>query len=105
MTTRQDLSAWERREVGHLRGQGENTGFRALTAVAHTKRVFTHDVLCFLAALLIFLVAFNLIPLFARQVDPHGLPEEVGGVKLTIPFLVSRLLLSLIEWFGDHESS
>lgn len=105
VTTRQALSALEMPEVGHFRWQVENNGFRALNTLAHTKRVFTHDAPSFLAALLIFFVAFNLIHLFASQVDPLWLHAERGGVKLTIPFLCSRLLLSLIEWFGHPDSS
>lgn len=83
----------------------ENNGFRALNRLAHTKRVLTHDAPSFLAALLLFLVAFTLIPLLASQIDPPWLQEELGGVTLTIPFLCSRLVLCLMELFGSHESS
>lgn len=101
VTTRQDLSALEMREVGHFRWQVENNGFRALNTLAHTKRVFTHEAHSFLAALLIFFVAFNLIHLFAGQLDPHWLRQEHGGVKVTIPWVCSQLFQSLIASYNE----
>ena len=105
LTTRPGLSALELREVGHRRWQVENNGFRALNALAHTKRVFTHDDHSFLAALLIFLVAFNLIHLFASQIDPHWLRQELGAVRVTISLVCSLLVESLFAQYGDLDSS
>lgn len=56
-------------EIGHPYRQVENKGFRALHALLPTKRAFTHDDHSFLAALLIFMGAFNLTYLFASQIE------------------------------------
>lgn len=79
LTTRPGLSALELREVGHRRWHVENHGFRALNALCHTKRVFTHDDHAFLAALLIFLVAFNLIHLWPARSPPTGCSTNWAG--------------------------
>lgn len=105
LTTRPGLPALQLREVGHRRWQVENNGFRALNTLAHTKRVFTHNDHSFLAALLIFFVAFNLIHLFASQVDQPWLHQEMGAVRFTIPFLCSLLVESLLAQYGDLDSS
>lgn len=81
----------------------ENNGWRALNALAHTKRVFTPDPHRFLAALLIFLVAFNLIHLFAHPVDPPWLHQHLGAVRVTLGLLCALLAESLVA--QDNDSS
>jgi len=105
VTTRPGLRALELREVGHRRWHVENNGFRALNALCHTKRVFTHDAHSFLAGLLIFLVAFDLIHLFASQVDPHWLHQEMGAVRFTLGLVCSLLAESLSAQYGDPDTS
>lgn len=105
VTTRPGLSAMELRELGHWRWHVENQGFRRLNALCHTKRVFTHNDHSFLAALLIFLVAFNLLHLFAAQIEPSWLQHELGQVRVTLSLICSVLLESWVTQYGDLDSS
>ena len=104
VTNGEDLSALQLRELGHIRWAIENNGFKELNKLVHTKRVFTHDGHSFLATLLIFFVAYNLILLFFAAVDKAWIYSRFGGVKVTIPFLCLLLFFSLIIEYGMSDT-
>lgn len=95
ISTRSDLSAFELRELGHLRWQIENNGFKSLNSLAFTKRVFTHHPHTFLAFLLTSFVAFNLITLFLASLDTALFSAIFGKAKFTLLLFCFFLLASL----------
>jgi len=100
ISTRDDLSANELRELGHIRWTIENNGFKHLNAIANTKRVFTHDPHSFIAALLIFFCAYNLINLFTATLSEKDISALFGKAKKTTSLVCLTLFFSLFSYFS-----
>lgn len=94
ITTFEELSAMEMRELGHLRWRIENNGFRALNDQTNCKHVYTHDENAFDALMMILFIAWNLLNAFVESLDKEELRKVFGKVKFTLRFFSSLLLRS-----------
>jgi len=94
ITTFEELSAMEMRELGHLRWRIENNGFRALNDQTNCKHVYTHDENAFDALMMILFTAWNLLNAYVESLDKEELRKVFGKVKFTLRFFSSLLLRS-----------
>ena len=95
----QPLTAEEMRELGHLRWDVENNGFKELNQKVKTKHIYSHDVKAQQAVILILFVVFNLLGLYLLFYLAKLTPFV--GMKQTRKFTVYylRCLLIVLAYF------
>jgi hypothetical protein len=93
------LDAEERRELGHLRWDVENNGFKELNQKVKTKHIYSHDVRAQQAVILILFVVFNLLGLYLLLYLAKLTPFV--GMKQTRKFAIFylRCLLIVLAYF------
>jgi hypothetical protein len=96
ISTWEGLTAWELRELGHLRWEIENNGFKALNQLTNCDHVYTHDRNAFEALMLIFFMVWDCLESFLSFKE--GLVERIRGmmgmVKVTRNLIWNLLPLS-----------
>ena len=100
ITTREDLTAEEIRELAHRRWTVENQGFKALNAQCGSKHTWANDPQAFEAQMLMRLVGFNLLQVYKHERQDVQVPEEYKGVQWTLKLLVEMLSESLVGLYG-----
>ena len=96
ITSLQELTAWEMRELGHWRWDIENNGFKVLNSLVHTKHLYSHQSQAAEAVLAILFLAGTLLQVFFATLSQEELEALVGKAKITQKFLQFLLLASLI---------
>lgn len=99
ITTDEDLTAEEMRELGHLRWTIENLGFRSLNAHLGSKRTWTRGKCkkeTFPVLLLLMFLAFNLASEFEAGVDAEDIRKEFGQSPQSAVHAVTLRLV--VEW-------
>jgi hypothetical protein len=97
LTSLEDLSADDMRELAHWRWDIENNGFKSFNDLVHTKHLYAHDEHAAEAILLILLIAGDVLQLFLRQISLEEIWQRFGKVKPTRRFLQGELRDSLSE--------
>lgn len=95
LTSLQELTACEVRELAHWRWDIENNGFKSLNDLVHTKHIYAHDAHAAEVMLLILLIAGNLLQLFLAQISQAEITTFFGRVKVTRRFLQQQIRDSL----------
>ena len=100
ISTWEELGAEELRELGHLRWEVENNGFKALNQLTNCDHVWTHDGHAFEALMLIFFLVWDCLEAFLafREGLVAGIREMLGKVKVTRRFIWDLLFLSFLLW-------
>lgn len=88
------LSAEEMRELGHLRWDIENNGFKELNQKVHTKHIYSHNDTAQEAVLLTLFVVFNLLGLYLSFYSAKLTPFP--GMKQTRQFTIFYIRCILI---------
>lgn len=100
ITTDEDLTAEEMRELGHLRWTIENVGFRSLNEHLGSKRTWTRGTWkkeTFPVLLLLMFLAFNVVTEFEASVDAEDIREEFGqGPQFAVHAVTLRLVVACI---------
>jgi hypothetical protein len=97
LTSLQELTAGQMRELAHWRWDIENNGFKMLNALVHTKHLYAHHPHAAEAVLLILFMAGNLLQLFLAHLSPEEIEARFGKVKNTRRFLQGELRDSLAD--------
>ena len=95
LTSLEDLTAEEMRELAHWRWDIENNGFKSLNALVHTKHLYAHDLHAAEAMTLILFIAGTVLQLFLAQVSREELEALFGKLKVTRRFLQQQLRASV----------
>ena len=96
ITSCQQLTATDMRELAHWRWDVENKGFKTLNALVHTKHIYAHHPHAQQAITLILAIAGNLLQLFLTQITPKLIEACFGKLKCTQRFLQQQLCDSLM---------
>lgn len=91
LCTDESLNGEQLRELGHIRWQIENNGFKQLNAQTNCDHVYTHDGHTFEAFMLMIFIGWNLFLLFNIE---RSIRFGYKGVKWTLYFLSDLLLLN-----------
>ena len=94
LTSLEELTAKEMRELAHWRWDIENNGFKSLNNLVHTKHLYAHDLHAAEAMTLILFIAGNLLQLFLAQLSREQLEALFGKLKVTRKFLQQQLRVS-----------
>lgn len=100
LTTMNELSNEQMRELAHRRWSVENNGFKQFNEQIHTKRIWTHEEEVWLRLFWIQMTAFNLISLFFGYLERSGVKVS----RLTRNYLRSLLLHSLVREYRSRRS-
>jgi hypothetical protein len=95
LTSLEELTAAEMRELAHWRWDIENNGFKALNTLVHTKHLYAHDLHAAEAMTLILFIAGNVLHLFLAQLTQEALEALFGKMKVTRRFLQQQLRVSV----------
>ena len=95
LTTMQDLSPNQIRELAHWRWDEENNGFKALNHLMHTKHEYAGTPEAQEAMLLILMCAGNLFQLFDANIPDQTLHRLLGKLKRTRRLIQQLLFQSL----------
>jgi hypothetical protein len=95
VTTRQDLTPTELREIAHSRWEIENNVFKQLNSLIKSKYVHTHDTSTFIRLLLLWLIGFSLLKIFLLDFEKLNWNIYAGKVRITWKFLLQHLQWSL----------
>ena len=95
LTSLEELTAGQMRELAHWRWDIENNGFKSFNSLVHTKHIYSHDLHAAEAMALILLIAGTVLQLFLSQVGREELEAFFGKVKLTRVFLQRQLRASV----------
>jgi len=95
LTSLEELTAEEMRELAHWRWDIENNGFKSLNNLVHTKHLYAHDLHAAEAMTLILFIAGNLLQLFLARITQEELEALLGELKRTRRFLQQQLRLSV----------
>lgn len=105
LTTHPELSALQMRELGHLRWEIENRGFKMLNEMTHSKHGWIRDAHGMEALVLCMMVVFDLLRAFAAGVWKALKVLYGGGLKATMRFVSDCLLSSLTRGLGNWDTS
>lgn len=97
LTSLEELTAAQMRELAHWRWDIENNGFKSLNNLVHTKHLYAHDLHAAEAMILILFIAGNLLHLFLAQTTPEEIEAFFGKMKVTRRFLQEQLRVSVGE--------
>lgn len=104
ISTDESLAPQEMRELGHMRWQIENNGFRALNNLVHSKRVWTRGkdkAEMFPVLLLLMFLAFDLLSSFDAQLTMEDVQKDLEQDRdhrphaITLRFVWERVLQTL----------
>ena len=95
LTSLEELTARQMRELAHWRWDIENNGFKSFNCLVHTKHIYSHDLHAAEAMALILLIAGTVLQLFLSHVGREELEAFFGKVKLTRVFLQRQLRASV----------
>lgn len=104
IVTDETLAPAEMRELGHLRWQIENNGFRALNDLVHSKRVWARGedrAEMFPVLLLLMFLGFNLMSTFEAELSMKDVQRDLGQDRdhrphtITLRFVWERVLQTL----------
>ena len=95
LTSLEELTAEEMRELAHWRWDIENNGFKSLNNLVHTKHLYAHDLHAAEAMTLILFLAGNVLQLFLAQISREDIEACFGKVKATRRFLQQQLRASV----------
>ena len=97
LTSLEELTAEQMRELAHWRWDIENNGFKSLNTLVHTKHLYAHDLHAAEAMTLILFIAGNLLHLFLAQLTREEIETLFGKLKITRRFLQEQLRVSVGE--------
>ena len=97
LTSLEELTAEQMRELAHWRWDIENNGFKSLNTLVHTKHLYAHDLHAAEAMTLILFIAGNLLHLFLAQLTREEIETLFGKLKVTRRFLQEQLRVSVGE--------
>lgn len=97
ITTREDLSCKEMRELAHTRWRIENEVFKRLNSLVKSKRVYTHSSHTLSVLLLLWLIGLTLLEMFLDGIDASEYRRLFGKVRLTFGLILDELQFSLRE--------
>jgi len=100
ITTKQDLTALETRELAHRRWGIENNVFRQLNQLITSKRVYTHNQRVLTSLLLLWYVGLGLLNAFLFQCSTTSFPQIFGKARETFSIKVAHMRLSLVSGYG-----
>jgi len=100
LSTDQQLTPEQLRELAHARWSIENSGFKMFNSVVKSKRIYTHDEKVFEPLYLIFMMAFNLLLIYYYLYE-SDLLQLYPGVKLTLALMISELYDSIIVLYNS----
>ena len=95
LTSLEELTAEEIRELAHWRWDIENNGFKSLNSLVHTKHLYAHDLHAAESMTLILFIAGNVLQLFLTQIRREDIEALFGKVKATRRFLQQQLRASV----------
>ena len=96
ITSLEELTATDMRELAHWRWDIENNGFKTLNALVHTKHIYAHHPHAQQAVTLILFIAGNVLQLFLAQIRQKHIQACFGKLKLTRRFLQQQICDSLM---------
>ena len=97
LTSLEELTAEQMRELAHWRWDIENNGFKSLNTLVHTKHLYAHDLHAAEAMTLILFIAGNLLQLFLARITREEIEALFGKMKVTRRFLQEQLRVSVGE--------
>ena len=97
LTSLEELTAEQMRELAHWRWDIENNGFKSLNNLVHTKHLYAHDLHAAEAMTLILFIAGNLLQLFLARITREEIEALFGKMKPTKRFLQEQLRVSVGE--------
>ena len=97
LTSLEELTAEQMRELAHWRWDIENNGFKSLNTLVHTKHLYAHDLHAAEAMTLLLFIAGNLLHLFLAQLTREEIETLFGKLKVTRRFLQEQLRVSVGE--------
>lgn len=100
ITTKQDLTAYECRELAHKRWIIENNIFRQLNQLITSKRVHTHNQKVLESLLLLWYMGLNLVNAFLFQCLPVNFRQIFGMARQTFSIKIAHMRLSLLSGYG-----
>ena len=100
ITTNQDLTASECRELAHRRWVIENNVFRQLNQTIKSKRVHTHNQKVLTSLLLLWYIGFNLVNAFLFKCSHGSFRQTFGMARQTFSIKISHMRLSLVSGYG-----
>jgi hypothetical protein len=100
ITTKQDLSASECRELAHRRWIIENNVFRQLNQIITSKRVYTHSQEVLESLLLLWYMGLNLLNAFLFQYLLAEFRQTFGMARQTLSIKIAHMRLSLSAGYG-----
>ena len=100
ITTKQDLTANEARELAHRRWIIENNVFRQLNQTITSKKVHTHSQKVLTVLLLLWYIGFNLLNTFLLKCLPASFRQTFGMARETISIKIAYMRLSLLSGYG-----
>jgi hypothetical protein len=100
ITTKNDLTALEARELAHRRWIIENNIFRQLSQIITSKRIHTHNQKVLEPLLLLWYIGLNLLSAFLLQCLPASFRQIFGMARETISIKITHMRLSLISGHG-----
>lgn len=95
ITTNQDLTPEDLREIAHLRWETENNVFKRLNSLIKSKNVHTHDLATLIRLLLLWLIGFSLLEIFLLDFEKLNWTLCYGKIRITWKFLLRQIYLSL----------
>lgn len=100
ITTRQDLTAYECRELAHRRWIIENNVFRRLSQLITSKGVHTHSQKVLEPLLLLWYIGLNLVNAFLFQCQTASFRQVFGMARQTFSIRIAHMRLSLVSGYG-----
>lgn len=100
ITTKQDLTGLEARELAHRRWTIENNVFRQLSQLITSKRVYTHSKKVLESLLLLWYMGLNLVKAFLFQCLPTSFRQVFGMARETFSIRIAHMRLSLSQGYG-----
>ncbi|MEK8024090.1 MAG: hypothetical protein AAB229_09825 [Candidatus Hydrogenedentota bacterium] len=96
MTSRDDLTALELRELGHLRWSIENNGFKLFNSLCSSKHGYVKDEAASLRLVFLLAIGFNSLLLFLHE-KWNELEKRWRKAKITLRHLARHLLEQLLR--------
>lgn len=100
ITTKQDLTALEARELAHRRWDIENNVFRQLSQLITSKKVHSHNQKVLERLLLLWYIGLSLVNVFLFQCSIAGFRQIFGKARETFSIKVAYMRLSLASGYG-----
>lgn len=100
ITTKQDLTALETRELAHRRWIIENNLFRQLSQLITSKRVHSHNQKVLESLLLLWYMGLNLVNAFLFQCSTTDFRQIFGMARETFSIKIAHMRFSLLSGYG-----